>query len=425
MKLQKIVDRLQKLHPKEIDLSLDRTKNLLKKLGNPQDKIDCISIVGTNGKYSTIQTLYAILKEANYNCNIYTSPHIKKINERFIYNNEELSDDDLANLLITVEDINSGTPITFFEILTVCYFYYAKNFPNNINLVESGLFHRFDATNVLNKNLASIITTIGLDHLDWLSKEEQNVKKIIFEKTSTLLNSKIIIAKQSSCETSKCIENTIKDNKSKKIIFNKNYSFIFKENNFFYYEDEFGGIKLPKPNLSGEFQLENIATAIATARQLIDYKITNEHIIKSISKINNIARLQELKSGKLKFLVKNNKLIIDGSHNPLGAKVLNQHLQSLNCRKHIILGMMANKDHNKYIDYFENIETLTTVDIPNQQNAINGNDLKEKISKIKNFKNIKYKKSIEEAISSIKLQENDIILITGSLYLAGEVLKSN
>ena len=134
MKLQKIVDRLQKLHPKEIDLSLDRTKNLLKKLGNPQDKIDCISIVGTNGKYSTIQTLYAILKEENYNCNIYTSPHIKKINERFIYNNEELSDDDLANLLITVEDINNGTPITFFEILTVCYFYYAKNFPKNINL---------------------------------------------------------------------------------------------------------------------------------------------------------------------------------------------------------------------------------------------------------------------------------------------------
>ena len=140
MKLQKIIERLQKLHPKEIDLSLDRTENLCKKLGNPQDQINCISIVGTNGKYSTIQTLYAIFKEANYKCNIYTSPHIKKINERFVYNNEELTDDNLANLLNEVEEVNNVEPITFFEILTVAYFHYAKKFPKNINLIESGLF---------------------------------------------------------------------------------------------------------------------------------------------------------------------------------------------------------------------------------------------------------------------------------------------
>ena len=102
MKLQKIVERLQKLHPKEIDLSLDRTKNLLKKLGNPQDQINCISIVGTNGKFSTIQALYAILKEADYKCNIYTSPHIQKINERFVFNNKPLTDDELANLFSEV-----------------------------------------------------------------------------------------------------------------------------------------------------------------------------------------------------------------------------------------------------------------------------------------------------------------------------------
>jgi dihydrofolate synthase/folylpolyglutamate synthase len=289
-------------------------------------------------------------------------------------------------------------------------------------LIESGLFHRFDATNILKKNLASIITTIGLDHLDWLPKEEQTIEKIIFEKTSTLLNSKIIIAKQGSREINNHIVNTIKNNQSKKVIFDKNYSFSFKENDFFYFEDEFGGIKLPKPSLAGEFQLENISTAIATARQLTDYKITDTHIINSITKIENIARLQEIKSGKLKDLVKNNQLFVDGSHNPLGAKVLNQYLQSLSCKKHIILGMMANKDHNKYFDYFKNIETLTTIDIPNQPNAIEGIKLKEKIN---NFTNIVYKNSIVEAISSIKLLENDIILITGSLYLAGEVLNLN
>ena len=233
MKLQKIVERLQKLHPKEIDLSLDRTRNLLEKLGDPQDQINCVSVVGTNGKFSTIQALYAILKEANYKCNIYTSPHIQKINERFVFNNKPLTDDELADLFFEVEEANNQTQITFFEILTVAYLHHAKKYPDNINLIESGLFHRFDATNILKKNLASIVTAIGLDHLDWLPKEDQTVTKIIFEKTSTLLNSKIIVAKQSTNEISKSIEDTIKDNSSKKIIFSKNYNFTLKENDFF------------------------------------------------------------------------------------------------------------------------------------------------------------------------------------------------
>ena len=219
MKLQKIVSRLQKLHPKEIDLSLDRIINLCKKLDNPQNKIKAISIVGTNGKYSTIQAMYAILKEAKINCNIYTSPHIKKINERFVFNNEELNDDELSNLLEQVEKANDNQPITFFEILTAAYFYKSAEYPDNINLIETGLFHRFDATNILKKNLASVITSIGLDHLDWLPKNEQTVDKIIFEKTSTLLNSKVIIAKQSSDEIHNKIKETISKNSSQKYFF--------------------------------------------------------------------------------------------------------------------------------------------------------------------------------------------------------------
>ena len=158
MKLKKIVSRLQKLHPKEIDLSLDRILNLCKKLDNPQKKIKAISVVGTNGKYSTIQAMHAILKEAKINCNIYTSPHIRKINERFVFNDKELNDDELSNLFETVETVNEDQPITFFEILTAAYFYKAAEYPDNINLIEAGLFHRFDATNILNQNLASVVT---------------------------------------------------------------------------------------------------------------------------------------------------------------------------------------------------------------------------------------------------------------------------
>ena len=112
----------------------------------------------------------------------------------------------------------------------------------------------------------------------------------------------------------------------------------------------------------------------------------------------------------------------NGSHNPLGAKVLNEYLKTLNCNKHIIIGMMANKDHKKYISYFKNISSLTIIDIPNQPNSIKGVELKEKLN---SFKNIQYRESVQEAIKSIRVKENDIILITGSLYLAGEVLNLN
>ena len=424
MKLQKIIERLQKLHPKEIDLSLDRVKNLCKKLGNPQENLDCISIIGTNGKYSTIQAIKAILTEAKINCNIYTSPHIQKINERFVYNNNEIKDDDLANLLNEVEEINNNEQITFFEILTAAFFYGAKKFSNNITLVETGLFHRFDATNILKKNLASIITTIDLDHLDWLPKKEQTIDKIIFEKTSSLLNSNIIISKQTSQDILEKVKYSIKENKSKKVIFSDHYNYLINKNNFFYYEDEFGNLKLPFPNLIGQFQLINISAAIATVRNLRNLNITDKQIKKGITKIKSIARLQEIKNGKLKNLIKNNKLFVDGSHNPLGAKVLADYLDTLSCKKHMILGMMLNKNHNEYISYFKGkINSLTTIDIPNQENAIGRNELKNKL-KIEGLK-INSKPSIQEAISSISLKGNEIILITGSLYLAGEVLNLN
>ena len=421
MKLQKILSNFQKLHPKEIDLSLDRIQNLCKKLGNPQDKIKAISVVGTNGKNSTIQAIYAILKEANLKCNVYTSPHIQKINERFVFNNQELNDEELADLLEEVEKINNNDPITVFEMLSACFFYKAAQYPDNINLIESGLFHRFDATNILKSNLASIVTSISKDHLDWLPKENQTIEQIVFEKTSALLNSNIIIAKQNKKETMECIKKTIKHNSSNKLFFNEDYSYSIQENGFFYYEDKLGGLKLPLPNVLGQFQLENISTAIATIRTL-NLGIQSNEIESGIQNINNLARLQEIKSGKLKELVKNNTLLVSGDHNPDGARVVNEYLQTLDCDKHIILGMMSNKDHNEYINYFKNISTLTTIDIPNQPNSIGGKDLKNKLN---SFKNVQYKEDIFDAIKSISVKKNDVILITGSLYLAGEILNLN
>ena len=421
MKLQKIVNHLQKLHPKEIDLSLDRIKILCEKLGNPQDKIKAISVVGTNGKQSTINAIFSILKEAKIKCNVYTSPHIQKINERFVFNNNMLNDDELIDLFEEVEKINDQNPLTFFEALSACYFYKAAQYPDNINLIEAGLFHRFDATNILKNNLASIVCSISKDHLDWLPKDQQTIEKIVFEKTSSLLNSNIIVSKQNSVKTTESIKKSISQNLSNKLFFNEDYSYSYGENGFFYYEDKFGGLKLPLPNILGQFQLENISTAIATIRQL-NLEVKDDDIKNAITKIESIGRLQEIKSGKIKDLIKNNRLLLDGSHNEDGARVLNEYLQTLDCNKHFIIGMMSNKNHEEYISHFKDISSLTTVDIPNQQNAISGKKLKEKFQ---NVFNAKYEDNIEKAIKSLTLKENDMLIITGSLYLAGEILNLN
>ena len=231
----------------------------------------------------------------------------------------------------------------------------------------------------------------------------------------------MIITKKNSKKTIDCIKKTFFQIPSNKVFFNDHFSYSINENDFFYYEDRLGGLKLPMPNVLGQFQLENISTAIATLRTL-DLNIKDEHIKKGIRKISSLARLQEIKSGKFKDLVKNNLLLLDGSHNEDGARVLNEYLQTLDCRKHVILGMMANKDHEKYISYFKDISSLTTVDIPNQPNAISGKKLKEKFKK---FPNVQYKESIQQAIKSIPLKESDLLIITGSLYLGGEFLNLN
>ena len=217
------------------------------------------------------------------------------------------------------------------------------------------------------------------------------------------------------------IKRNISKNQSNKIFFNEDFSFTNGENGYFYYEDKFGGLKLPEPNVLGLYQLENISTAIATLR-ILDFNIKDENIKKGIQNINNIARLQEITAGKLKNLVKDNLFLISGDHNEDGARVLNDYLQSLDCNKHVIVGMMANKDHENYIKCIKNISSITTVDIPNQPNAISGKKLKDKFN---HLPNVKYAESVEKAIKSIKFNRGDLLLITGSLYLCSEVLNLN
>ena len=194
-KLQNLVYKLEKHHSRKIDLTLERTFSLLKKLGNPQDKIqNVINVVGTNSKASMAFSLKSILNEAGYKCNLYTSPHLQSFKERFVFDDKEIKEADLVELLIDVEKVLGDDNASLFEILTCAYLKYAENFKDNINIIEAGLFFQFDSTNVFKNNLMSLVGVIHTDHLQWL--KNKTIDSIIYEKTSKLLNSNIFVNKQ-------------------------------------------------------------------------------------------------------------------------------------------------------------------------------------------------------------------------------------
>ena len=426
MKIQKILKRLLQLHPKSIDLSLDRIKRLLKDLDNPEKKItNAIQVIGTNGKYSFCSTLREIFETAGYKVNMNTSPSLRKFNERYNLAGKYISDDQLYNLLTEVEKINCKQSITFHEFICACFFLAASRSKSDVNILESGLFFRLDASNVLEKNIASIIMPIGIDHKDFL--KEGTIDEIVYEKCSHLLkDSRIFVAEQKNGILQK-IKKNISGNSSEKIIFGKQYNYR-KNINGFVYKDEYGKVNLPLPNLLGDFQISNISTAIAVARKLRQFKIKNSDIKKSITNIRSEGRLQSITRGKLrKYVSKNNQILIDGAHNPLAASVVKKYLKTLNSGKKIImlLGMMANKEHREFIKIFKNIiHSVITLNIPNQINFIE----KKKLSKIAQSCGIPSKTeiSIKSALKNIaKENGNAIIFCTGSLYFAGEILNLN
>ena len=421
IRLQKLISKLQQKHPRKIDLTLRRTFNLLKKLGNPQDNLkNIISVVGTNSKYSICQSLRSILNQAGYKCNLYLSPHLQSYTERFIYNDSEISYESLIFLLEDIEKILGDDQATLFEILTCAYLKYSEEFKENITLVEAGLFHQFDSTNVFKKNLASIIGSIGLDHLQWI--KNKTIEGIIHEKTINLLNSNIFVNKQDSIEITSKIENALIKNKSKKYFFGKDFNILKAENSFIKYEDLEGSIILPEPNILGDHQLANISTSIATAKNL--FSIKDKDIKKGITKIYLKGRLEEIKSGILKKIAGSNKLVCDGGHNINSSKAIAKWVQQQNEDVHIIIGMMKDKDHQGFVGCFKDkVKSITLIDIPNQEGSISKEELKNKLNGI--VEKINLSNSITESIQSINQYKNTICLITGSLYLVGEVLNLN
>ena len=421
MKLQNLISKLEKHHKKKIDLTLNRTFNLLKKLGNPQDKLkNVVNVVGTNAKASMSYSLKSILNQAGYKCNLYTSPHLQSLSERFVFNDKEIEDDELIQLLNDIEKVLGEDNASLFEILTCAFLKYAENYKDNINIIEAGLFFQFDSTNVFKNNILTLLGLIHTDHTQWLTNK--TIDGIIHEKTCKLLNSNIFINRQLTDEIRIKIEKALINNSSNKYFFGKDFNIFKADNNLIHYKDEIGEILLPEPNLLGDHQLYNISTSIAASRKIFNVK--DENIKKGITNIKLKGRLQEISSGKLKNLVGNNRLIIDGGHNESSGICISNWVKQQNQDVHLICGMLKDKEHKEFIKHFKNkVKSITLIDIPNQKGSIRNQEFKKKLNDLN--LNVILSKSIEDSIKSISRYNNSTCLCVGSLYLAGEVLNRN
>ncbi len=420
-KLQTLVLRLEKHHKRKIDLSLDRTFSLLKKLGNPQDKLkNVVNIVGTNAKASMAFSLKSILNKAGYKCNLYTSPHLQSFTERFIFNDEKIKEEELIELLNDTEKILGNDNASLFEILTCAFLKFAEKFKENVNIIEAGLFFQFDSTNVFKNNLMTMIGLIHTDHLQWL--KNKTIDGIIHEKTSKLLNSNIFINRQLNEEIRTKIEKALINNSSNKYFFGKEFNVSKQENGFIHYQDKLGEMILPEPNILGDHQIYNICTSIAASRKMFNVK--DKHIKKGITSIELKGRLQELHSGKLKDISSKNRLIIDGGHNESSSISISKWIKQQHQDVHLICGMMKDKEHYEYMKHFKGVvKSITLIDIPNQNGSISKEEFKDKLDSLK--MDINLSSSIQEAVKLNSKHRDTICLFAGSLYMVGEVLNLN
>ncbi len=411
-KTNKLLGELLKLHPKYIDLSLDRLKILLKKIGNPHYSLPkTIHIAGTNGKGSIQSFIRNILVSNGYSCDAYISPHLSMFNERIVLNNTNVSTKKLDQTLEFVKKKNDNNPITFFEITTAAAFLLFQKSGSDFLVLETGLGGRLDATNIISKKICSIITPISLDHQEYLG---DTIKKITKEKLGIVKkNDFVLISNQ---------EKEVKDFIKKNLI-NKNNVFFYgkhfkigkiNKNNF---EFKFGNNinVVDRPKLNGEHQIENASVALAFAEIIKQkkFRLNSIKTSKAIKKTSWPGRLEILNYG-------NKKIILDGSHNVGGAKILYTFLNSNKLRPVVLFGMLNNKKIDIFLKIIKNqIKSILAIKIPNEKNAFLSNKIAKECKEL-SISCIEIK-NINEALKKISVSNEKYFLVTGSLYLVGKI----
>ena len=421
--IDKLLDELLELHPKRIDLSLDRVCNLLEKLDNPQNKINnIVHIAGTNGKFSTLKFVQDILKSNSKSTNAYISPHLIRFNERFQLMDKEISNEELYSVLNKVKDFNHSDPITFFEITSSAFFEAASNSLADYTLLEVGLGGRLDSSNVVTPAI-SVITSISRDHQDFLG---DSIEMIAFEK-SGIIKSDIpaIIGYQPYPEAREMLMDQA-EHKKAPIFANGIHWNLTEHNDKLIYEDNQNKIEFDNLYTHNVFQKKNLGLALAAASKLPNIDIKS-FVSKNLhNKTYFPGRMEKISDGKLgSTMAPSNELYLDGSHNEDAASNLNETIKQLTNKKLcIILGMINTKDPISYLSKFDKIDALTVITIPNEESAIDSNELYAGLKKY--YENVNRADSIQEALANLNNNYQDArILICGSLYLAGKVLEMN
>lgn len=428
--LEDALAALTALHPKKIDLGLDRIQRVLKTLGNPQDKLPpTVHIAGTNGKGSTVAMLRAIAEADGLKAHVYTSPHLVHFRERIVVGSKEIGDDALIDVLTRVREANAGEPLSFFEATTAAAFLAFSEHPADICIIEVGLGGRYDATNVIDHPAVVGITPIDYDHAEFLGKDLAGIAR---EKAGIFKwHTPAIIGSQGQLVDAVLDAECAKLN-IKPLVFGQDYR-SYRQHGRLVYETDGEVMDLPLPSLVGEHQVTNAGLSITLAKQM---QISNKAIEVGLTSASWPARLQVITSGPYAKLAQTAgaELWLDGGHNPHAARAVSSAMaerEAENPRPLIlVIGMLANKDIGGYLDQFAGLASAVIAVNIGGHAALSPDTLTE-LATGRGFLShpadsvqdaMKMALEIGEGLSGKKENVAPRILICGSLYLAGEVL---
>jgi dihydrofolate synthase / folylpolyglutamate synthase len=430
-KLGIIQARLLALHPKRIDLSLGRIERILAALGHPERQLPpVIHVAGTNGKGSTIAFMRAVLEAAGKRVHVYTSPNLVRLNERFRIarpgGGRFVEDGELADVLAECEAKNRAAPITVFEIETAAAFVLFGRHPADVLLLEVGLGGRLDATNVVEKPLASIITRLSLDHRDFLG---DTLDAIAAEKAGILKAGVPAVIASQPREALAVIERQAARVKAPLRVAGEQWT-ATEERGRLVYQDDDGLLDLPAPRLYGRHQFENAGSAIAALRAA-RLKLPAAAFEAGMIRVDWPARMQRLSQGRLVALLPpDGELWLDGGHNADGGRAIAAALADLEERVSrpviLIAGMLSTKDSEGFLRNFSGLAQRVIAVPIHQDKALPVSSLAD-VARDVGIPAMTTR-DVESALAiatQLELHPAPRVLITGSLYLAGEVLAAN
>lgn len=425
-----LLERFLTLHPREIDLSLGRIERLLAALGNPERNVPpVIHVAGTNGKGSTTAFLRSMLEAAGKTVHVYTSPHLVHFHERIRLAGTLVDETMLVEALEAVDKANDGQPITQFEITTAAAFLLFARVPADVLILEVGLGGRLDATNVIARPLACVLTPISVDHTKFLG---ESVEEIAIEKAGILKRGVPAIIAHQSDSVRDVIEACAARVRAGPLAISMQDWQAREERGRLVFEDADGLLDLPAPRLPGRHQFENAGLAIATLRALPQLEVSASAIEQGVQAVDWPARLQRLTRGKLlDMLPAESELWLDGGHNPDGARVIANTMGDLEERvgRSLILvaGMLNTKDSDGFFAPFSDLASAVfTVPITMSNAGLSP----EEVAQAAMMAGLPARAfdSLEEALRTVRVEPGGLaprVLICGSLYLAGEVLDKN